>query len=227
MSNEWRAKNLAEFNRIARAKAEVAIGTRFATMVVVGRFRRDGCTKYQVVCDCGVHKEIEKSSLIRSKSCGCLTNKIIAKARTRHGETDSPTWKSWKSMLDRCELVAHKSYHDYGGRGITVCQSWHRYENFVADMGHRPAGTQLDRIDNSRGYEPSNCRWATPRQNCNNRRNSIVIEHDGERLTLAQWGRRFAGKEATFRKRIEMGWPIAVALTRSVRGSTKAETLQA
>jgi hypothetical protein len=133
----------------------------------------------------------------------------------RHGETGSPTWIVWMSMNQRCNNPNHKSYKDYGGRGIKVCERWKSYENFVADVGYRPAkGLQLDRIDNERGYEPGNCCWATPRQNCNNRRSSRYLEFGGERLTVAQWADRLAGSRAALKKRIQNGWSVADALTR-------------
>lgn len=135
----------------------------------------------------------------------------------RHGESHGPTWRSWKSMHDRCYLRAHKSWKDYGGRGIAVCASWHVYENFRAEMGERPAGTQLDRVDNNRGYEPSNCRWSTPRQNANNRRSSVFLEFMGERLTVMQWARRIGVGHDTLSGRLEKGWSVEDALTRPLK----------
>jgi hypothetical protein len=172
---------------------------------------------YRVQCFCGAVKVMQKVNLLRAKSCGCLTKSLISKARTRHGQTDSPTWKTWKSMLDRCELRAHKSFKDYGGRGIRVCDSWRTYENFVADMGARPDGMQLDRVDNSKGYEPGNCRWSTPKQNCNNRRSSRYLEFKSERRTVAQWARSSGMSPSTLFKRLEDGWSIEKALTQPVK----------
>src|SRR5210317_1005831 len=115
---------------VKSAKAKIANGRRFGTLTVVGSCTGSGRRMYKVKCDCGVEKFVRKDNLIRAKSCGCKTNEIISKARTRHGETDSPTWKTWKSVIDRCDLKTHKSYKDYGGRGIEVCDRWRTYENF-------------------------------------------------------------------------------------------------
>lgn len=147
------------------------------------------------------------------KSCGCMTREIISMSRTRHAMTDTPTWKSWKSMLDRCLLKAHKSFPAYGGRGITVCKEWFEFEQFYADMGDRPAGTTLGRIDNERGYEKGNCRWETFGQQANNRRSSRVITFDGKTMTLTEWANAIGIIQTSLSKRLASGWSVERALT--------------
>lgn len=125
-----------------------------------------------------------------------------------------PTYKTWKSMMARCHKPGSSSYWRYGARGILVCERWHEFGNFLADMGPRPEGCSIDRIDNGRGYEPANCRWATPLQQQNNRTNNVRFEAFGKSLTLAEWSREVGLCQSVLRDRIvNLGWGAEKALT--------------
>lgn len=132
-------------------------------------------------CDCGRIK-IQKSFDLTSgnaKSCGCLNKELLSKRATTHGQAGKSrtgAYSSWACMMDRCHWGGNKDdYEKYGGAGIIVCERWHKFENFYADMGDRPEKTSIDRIDNLGNYEPSNCRWATSKmQNMNTSRNIKV-----------------------------------------------------
>jgi hypothetical protein len=121
---------------------------------------------------------------------------------------------TWNAMVQRCTNENHKSYYRYGGRGISVCAEWLKsFQNFYDDMGEKPSGLQLDRIDNNLGYSKDNCRWVTVEANANNRECSRNITFEGETLSVAQWSRRIGSSRQALRHRLERGWSIQDAIT--------------
>ena len=139
-------------------------------------------------------------------------------SNNRHGHTthtsSSPTYKSWHMMLQRCTNPNYPQYADYGGRGITVCKRWRVFKNFLDDMGVRPEGLTLDRKNNSKGYSPANCKWATRAEQQRNRRSSNVWTHKGERKTVAEWAEQLGMKRHSLYMRVAVyGWTVHRALT--------------
>jgi hypothetical protein len=139
------------------------IGERFGRLIVIGDTnQKQGYNKiYECKCDCGNITKVPSSSLgsNRTKSCGCLRkekNKIL---NTKHGYHQSPTWRTWNGMKQRCLNSNNPEWDIYGGRGIQVCERWMKFENFLADMGERPEKHVLHREKNDEGYSPENCKW--------------------------------------------------------------------
>jgi hypothetical protein len=173
---------------------------------------------YLCRCDCGNEKIVTLGNLKTGKStnCGCekLKKQMGNTWNKKHGMSFSREYRSWESMLNRCEKTNDKEYPMWGGRGIKVCERWHDFNNFYADMGTRPKGMTLDRIDNNGDYEPSNCRWATAKTQSNNRRSNTLITYKGRTQTLQQWADETGICSGTISQRIrKRGWSIEKALT--------------
>lgn len=127
---------------------------------------------FECKCDCGKTKKVRLSMMRsgQSKSCGCLITETQKRIRTTHGRYGTLEYKSWQSMKERCSNPKNNKWDLYGGRGINVCERWVNFSNFFEDMGPRPKGTTIDRINPDGNYEPSNCRWATIEEQNRNRR---------------------------------------------------------
>ena len=124
-----------------------------------------------------------------------------------------PTYQSWRSFRNRCNRAKTWNYSRYGGSGVTYDPNWDSYETFVKDMGERPDGMTLDRIDNTKGYYKDNCRWATPAQQQANRSNCMHLTYNGITQTSAEWSRQLGLAKGAVWNRIKLGWSIERAVT--------------
>ena len=185
--------------------------------------KRDGRRYVLCRCSCGVEKVLRRSQVLalRVRSCGCL-HIDVATARVKamqvhghaKGNAPTPTYISWRRMRRVCLCPSVKGFEHYGGRGIRICERWDSFQNFLDDMGERPKGLTLDRIDVNGNYEPSNCRWATPSQQSENRRMTVFIEYNGKRQSAAAWAREYGLSANCLRDRLsKQKLPIELALT--------------
>lgn len=156
-------------------------------------------------CDCGQFKTATGHELASgdTSSCGCFRKETASALNKTHGMTRSATYRSWQAMKERCFNLEAEKYPLYGGRGITVCYRWNFFEKFLDDMGERPEGMTLDRIDPFGNYEPGNCRWANHQTQSNNRRKNIPFR--GEMLTKAEIARRTGVRRTSLNKLIYKG----------------------
>jgi hypothetical protein len=143
------------------------IGQKFGRWTLLKEFKHDAQhhdTRYECVCDCGVVRTIRRHCLKNRRSNGCRSC-----SKKTHGYWGTSTYVIWEGMKKRCSNPNTTHFEYYGGRGISVCDRWLKFENFLEDMGDRPQGMELDRIDNDGNYEKSNCRWITHKENLGNR----------------------------------------------------------
>jgi hypothetical protein len=168
-------------------------------------------------CECGGAKTALAVSIRagRTTSCGCVQragNSNVIHGCGRRGNARHPLYSLWGQMRSRCSNPATTGYANYGGRGIKCCLRWADFLAFAADMGPRPNGYTLDRIDVNGDYEPNNCRWASRATQANNTTRTVRLCLDGESLTLLEVAARFGLKANTLRTRLHRGWALAEAI---------------
>jgi hypothetical protein len=203
-------------------------GQQFYRLKVISRAPDHACPSgtyphWHCICACGKEVTVLGRSLKsgHTKSCGCLHREVAAKRRTTHGHTTigirTRTYQAWGSMIKRCTNSKCRNFHNYGGRGIKVCDRWRdSYANFLADIGECPPGLQIERCDNDGNYEPSNCRWTSKKAQSHNRRTNHLITIDGETLCVAEWSERSGNHCQTIVSRLRLGWDAKRAVFQSV-----------
>ena len=171
-----------------RRPIEDCTGQKHGRLTVVEFVARHhaGDHKWRFLCECGreVVASIRMVKTGHTKSCGCLLNEVLLKRNTKHGlsKIHPQEYKTWKDMRSRCNNKNDSDYANYGGRGIFVCERWDSFASFFDDMGSKPEGMTIDRIDVNGGYEASNCRWATATTQANNKRNNRKLSN-GRNIT--------------------------------------------
>jgi len=176
------------------------------------------------ICQCGTQRYVREERLLSgvSKSCGCYARDIL----TTHGMTTKSDRKNsreywvWNSMVQRCTNPKNRGFHNYGGRGISVCEAWAKFINFYSDMGERPSDKHsLDRVDNNKGYSPENCKWVERTAQARNKRNNRILVCEGESKTLAEWSELTGLNHATILLRIKHGWSVEMAINTPLNGA--------
>lgn len=143
--------------------------------------------------------------------------RFIPESKKTHGMSQTNLYFVWQAMKDRCLNPRHKNWHNYGGRGIKVCDRWMKFENFVNDMGERPPKHTLERKDNNAGYSPENCVWATQQEQCRNMRTTKFITANGIRKSLTEWAEMLGTWKTTITGRLKRGWSECDAVTTPIK----------
>jgi hypothetical protein len=183
----------------------IPIGEKYGRLTVLAEAEKTGANRQvKAVCDCGIQVTTAINNLRsgHTTSCGC----IKGDAQVRHGMSGTPTYQVWRDMINRCDNQNYKEFKYYGGRGITFCRQWRVFDNFFLDMGIKPEGLTLDRIDYDGNYDISNCRWASDIQQANNKRNNIRVFGLGKEQTVAEWARELGVPDKRIYARIASGW---------------------
>ena len=205
-------------------------GERFGYQTVIGPAWKQnslGDWLWTVQCDCGTIHDIVANDLKKgTKSCGCMTKKLIGDSNKKHGMSHHPAYAVWHSMKQRCTEKTHYAWKNYGGRGIKVCDRWlNSFENFWEDMGPTyKEGLSIDRIDVNGDYSPENCRWTDWVTQSNNKRGNRFINTPKGRMTVKQASREFGIGNTTILYRIEHGWPEELLLVKPDHRNVKSST---
>lgn len=196
------------------------------------RGRPDGHKRSDAICpNCGVVRSVESRYLLNNEKMLCVKCSIqkLSEERTTHGASrksarkkDQTLYSTWSGMISRCSNKGDKHFKNYGLRGIEVCERWRDFEKFRDDMGERPEGTSLDRIDNNGHYCPENCRWATHLEQMNNQRKTRFIDVGGVSMSVGEIRRKFnLPHHVVYNRIIAYGWDIERATTTPVKQRNK------
>lgn len=172
----------------------------------------------RVCLHCGASFEVRVSPSREGRGKYCSRSCGVSAQMTKHGHQirghTTPTYTTWAAMRNRCHAPGNSKYYMYGAKGVTVCQRWRdSFEAFLEDMGERPEGCTIDRVDGAKGYEPGNCRWATRTEQQRNVKSNVKIAFGGDTLCISEWGEKTGIPSRTISSRLRRGWTAEQALT--------------
>lgn len=203
-------------------RRQVVVGNTYGYFEVVKFVGRNqhGNLQFRCLCKCGKERVVLGCNLLggTNPSCGCFKKEILNARNYRHGGANKPEYGVWVCLRARCCNPNSDDWDSYGGRGIKVCNRWKDFAAFFEDMGERPSEKHtLERVDNSLGYSPSNCIWASRKVQGRNKRNIPLFKYKGEFKCVAEWAEIYGIHPETLRKRLRKGWSIHDALNKSIR----------
>lgn len=193
------------------------IGTKYNRLTIIEEAPRRRYNQYFLcLCDCGVKKEIKfydiKTGM--TKSCGCLSKDVTTERNLKHSLSKHSAYHTWNGIVDRCRNPKNAMWRHYGGRGIDVCEEWLDVMSFINDMGEKPKGMQIDRIDNNKGYYKENCRWVVSKENNRNKRTNLFISYNGETKCITDWAEVTGIHKSIIRQRLKYKWTPEEILTK-------------
>lgn len=198
--------------RMARKAADpLKPGVKINSLLLIGpsNLRKDKQILWECLCDCGKHVFLRSYNLRKGqKSCGCKVGEAVGianKLRDSHHLARTPEYRTWVGMRARCVNPKITHYHLYGGRGVSVCERWEDFKNFWEDMGPRPDGHSIERIDTNGNYSPENCKWGTHREQYDNKRAAIRVLIDNEWITVREAAIKLNTTDPAIRGRVVMG----------------------
>lgn len=222
----WEVHSMSRVKRKGGHQAIDMTGKRIGRWTVLGEAPKSATSNHKrwlCRCDCGTERPLKGSDLRarlhEDRSCGCFARELASARLTTHGNTNTPEFETWMSMIKRCEHPRHHAYDQYGGRGITVCKRWREsFELFLQDMCRRPSPDHsIERIDNNCGYDPSNCRWATRKDQQRNKRSNRILVFSNESLCVTEWSEKTGIPRRIIFDRLRRGWTTQQALTVPVK----------
>lgn len=198
---------------------KISCGQRFGRLTTIKDVGKNSRRErlWLCSCDCGNQPIVSSRSLIsgHTRSCGCFRRERVKEGLTKsHGGSKTHLYKVWAAMKQRCENSNNKSYNNYGGRGIHVCEEWLDFKPFydwAIENGYK-RGLDIDRKNNDLGYSPDNCRFVTRRENCMNKRDNVFLSILGERKTISEWSEKTGMPQKVIQKRLKRGWSAEAAI---------------